>query len=111
MTDTTPNDPKTADLSEPQLKRSPEFKPKRPETKSVRRGVLPKDKVRMATFGTISLSIFACAVLCILGVWGFSDDGTPWRALASLGIIAGAMVAFTVVNEIFGQTVKEPAFH
>jgi len=81
------------------------------DDQSVRRGVLPKDKVRMATFGTISLSIFACAVLCILGVWGFSDDGTPWRALASLGIIAGAMVAFTVVNEIFGQTVKEPAVH
>ncbi len=68
-----------------------------------RKGVLPKRAVRTAAFGVISLTIFACGALCLLAVWDYTTSGVPWRALASLGIIAGTMGAFAVVNGLFGE--------
>ncbi|MEM7625795.1 MAG: hypothetical protein AAF333_09210 [Planctomycetota bacterium] len=68
-----------------------------------RKGVLPKKAVRTAAFGIISLSIFACGALCLLAVWDYANEGVPWRAISSLGIVAGTMGAFAVVNELFGD--------
>ena len=64
-----------------------------------RRGVLPRRRVRVAAFAVIAAAIFACGVLCLLAVWDFAKSGTAWRALASLGVVAGTMGAFSVVNE------------
>ena len=68
------------------------------------RGVLPFRAVRVLAFGVISLAIFACAFVGILAVWDFAAQDNAWRALATLGIIAAAMVAFVVVNEVFGAS-------
>lgn len=67
------------------------------------RGVLPRRGVRTAAFGIISLSIFACGALCLLAVWDYAAQGVPWRAITSLGIVAGTMGAFAFVNELFGE--------
>lgn len=75
-------------------------------SKPKRRGILPVRLVRIAAFAVISLAIFACAVLCLLAVWDFATTDTAWRAFASLGIIAGAMIAFVFVNEAFGASLK-----
>ncbi|MEO1236521.1 MAG: hypothetical protein AAFX76_07010 [Planctomycetota bacterium] len=82
-----------------------ERRPARPK----RRGVLPTRSVRVAAFGIISLSIFACGAVCLLAVWGATAEGVPWRALASLGIVAGTMGAFAFVNELFGEAEKNDA--
>ncbi len=68
------------------------------------RGVLPFRAVRVLAFGVISIAIFGCAFIALLAVWDYATRDTAWRALASLGIIAAAMVAFVVVNEVFGAS-------
>jgi hypothetical protein len=68
-----------------------------------RRGVLPRKAVRTTAFGIISLAIFACGGLCLLAVWDYTSSGVPWRAITSLGIVAGTMGAFAFVNELFGE--------
>ncbi|MEM1444972.1 MAG: hypothetical protein AAGF84_02880 [Planctomycetota bacterium] len=68
-----------------------------------RKGVLPKHLVRRATFAVISITIFITGAMCLLAVWDRMATDTPWRALASLGIIAGTMTAFAVVNEVCGE--------
>lgn len=68
-----------------------------------RKGVLPIKAVRTVAFGVISLSIFGCGGLCLLAVWDATTSGVSWRALASLGIVAGTMGAFAVTNELFGE--------
>ena len=68
-----------------------------------RRGVLPKRSVRTVAFAIISLSIFLCGALCLLAVWDYASQGVPWRAITSLGIVAGTMGAFAFVNELFGE--------
>ncbi|MEM1097797.1 MAG: hypothetical protein AAGH92_03300 [Planctomycetota bacterium] len=68
-----------------------------------RKGVLPKHLVRRATFAVISLSIFSASAMCLMAVWDQMARDVPWRAFASLGIIAGTMVAFAVVNEVCGE--------
>ncbi len=88
-------------------RRSPDASGLRTMGRTHRRGVLPKRAVRTATFAVISLAIFGCAALCLLAVWDHASEGVPWRALASLGIIAGAMGAFSVVNEVCGVNVDD----
>lgn len=68
-----------------------------------RKGVLPKHLVRRATFAVISLSIFSASAMCLMAVWDQMARDVPWRALASLAIIAGTMIAFAVVNEVCGE--------
>ena len=68
-----------------------------------RKGVLPRRAVRTAAFGIISLAIFACGALCLLAVWDYTTGGVPWRAITSLGIVAGTMGAFAVANDFFGE--------
>lgn len=68
------------------------------------RGVLPYRVIRVVAFAVISTAIFVCSFIALLAVWDFADRDTAWRALASLAIIAGAMVAFVVVNEVFGRS-------
>ncbi|MBB6430304.1 hypothetical protein [Algisphaera agarilytica] len=80
-------------------------RPRRPR----RLGVLPTKAVRTAAFGIISLSIFACGALCLLAVWDYANEGVPWRALSSLGIVAATMGAFAFVNELFGEAEKTDA--
>jgi hypothetical protein len=66
--------------------------------------VLPYRIIRVFAFARISIAIFACSFVALLAVWDFADPDTAWRALASLAIIAGAMLAFVVVNEAFGSS-------
>jgi len=80
-----------------------------PASRAVRKGVLPRHAVRMTSFAVISLTIFASGVLCLMAVWDFAAGDVAWRALASLGILAGTMAAFTVCNEVFGE--RQTAAH
>ena len=68
-------------------------------------GVLPSAMVRKFAFAVISAAIFACTVICLLAVWDVAGDGSAWKALTSLGIITGGVLAFLVANEVFGLPV------
>lgn len=91
--------PDEAEPQKPAHRHTPPSRSGRPR----RKGVLPIKAVRTVAFGVISLSIFGCGGLCLLAVWDATTSGVPWRALASLGIVAGTMGAFAVTNELFGE--------
>ncbi len=67
------------------------------------RGILPRNAVRLTCFWTITLSLAAAGVVCILAVWDYADTGVAWRAGATLGIIVVVMLTFAVLNEAFGS--------
>ena len=66
------------------------------------KGVVNQHHVRLVSFTVIALSLFSTAVLCILAIWDYASHDTAWRALSTLGVIAGTMFTFTFINEIFG---------
>ena len=121
MPDSPPPDPATTDpppaSASPQPPRKDAAPPaKRPFAPGLLpsdgvRGVLPYRIVRVLAFAIISLSIFTCAFVCLMAVWDYADRDTAWRALTSLGIIAGAMIAFVMVNEVFGSSLKSSTDH
>ena len=61
----------------------------RPEKR--RRGVFDPNRVRFTSFVVIALALFGAAVLCVLAIWDYTAHGTAWRAIATLGVIAGTM--------------------
>ena len=58
--------------------------------------------MRFVSFAVITLALFGAAVLCVLAIWDYTTRGNAWRAMATLGVIVGTMLAFTVLNEVFG---------
>ena len=74
-----------------------------PATPPPRRGVFNRKSVRLTAFAIISLSLFAVAFLGVLAVWDFVGSSVAWRSLATLGIVCVTMVAFTAINEMFGE--------
>lgn len=82
-----------------------DFTPQRPP-RPKRRGVIPAHQVRLLSFVVISLSLFWSAGLCMLAVWDKAEGDVAWRAITSLGVIAGTMFAFTLLNETFGKKLE-----
>lgn len=65
-------------------------------------GVLPPRLVRLACFAVLSLGLLAVGFVCILAVWDAAPRDVAWKSVATLGIVALVMTAFTVLNERFG---------
>ena len=72
------------------------------EARPARKGILNPRRVRVISFGVITLGLFATALLCVLAIWDYASRDTAWRALATLGVLAATLGIFTVVNEKFG---------
>jgi hypothetical protein len=70
--------------------------------KARRKGVFDPKRVRFLSFCVIALGLFATALLSVLAIWDYASRDTAWRALATLGVVAGTMLIFTVINEMFG---------
>ena len=71
-----------------------------------RRGVFNRRSIRLTAFAVISLSLFAVAFVGVLAVWDYVGSSVAWRSLATLGIVCVTMVAFTVINEVFGENAE-----
>ena len=69
-------------------------------------GVINAKAIRVIAFTIISTTVIACAIVCVLAVWGTVVPEFAWRALASLGIIATATAVFVSLNEGFGPAVR-----
>lgn len=66
-------------------------------------GVLPPKRVRLMCFGVLSLGLLSAGFVCILAVWGAAPQDVAWKSVATLGIVALVMIAFTILNEKFGS--------
>ncbi len=66
-------------------------------------GFIPPEKVRTASFVLMTLLILTGVGGGILMVWDLATEDTFWRLMASIGLIAGGVCAFTIVNTLFGK--------
>lgn len=76
--------------------------PRRPP----RLAVINMRVTRFIAFLVVTLSMLACATVCILAVWGMTEEVYAWRALGSLGIVSAVAAVFVSLNEGFGPAVR-----
>jgi hypothetical protein len=90
-------------MTEPlsQLDTTPKPPPNLPP-KRKSRGYLNGETVRAITFGVITLCIVVSVISCVMGIWDMAKDGVLWRTAATCIVIAGGMMAFAVINSLFG---------
>ncbi len=69
-------------------------------------GVINFKLIRVMAYAVISIALLACAICCLVAVWGYVDPNVAWRALASLGIISTATAVFVALNEGFGSAIR-----
>jgi hypothetical protein len=77
-----------------------------PKTTSTRKGVFDPRRVRFVSFVVIALGLFTTATFCVLAIWDYATTDTAWRAVATLGVVAGTMFIFTAINEMFGKRIE-----
>jgi len=73
-----------------------------PAPRSTRRGFIHPARVRALSFAVITLCILISVVACILAIWDFTRQDTLWRTIATCIVVAGGMMAFGVVNALYG---------
>ena len=66
------------------------------------RGMLNPDKVKRLSFVTITLCIIISVAACILAIWDFTRQDTLWRTVATCVVVAGGMMAFGIINALYG---------
>ncbi len=66
------------------------------------RGLVNPEKVRMISFVTITICIIISVIACILAIWNFTKQDTLWRTVATCVVIAGGMMAFGIINGLYG---------
>lgn len=66
------------------------------------RGMLNPRKVKMLSFVTITFCIIISVIACILAIWDFTKKDTLYRTVATCVVIAGGMMAFGVINSLYG---------
>lgn len=71
-----------------------------------RKGVFQPNRVRFVSFAVIALALFATGMLCVLAIWDYASRDTAWRAIATLGVVVGTMLTFTLINEAFGARLE-----
>ncbi len=69
-------------------------------------GVINFKLIRIMAYAVISIALLACAICCLLAVWGYVAPTVAWQALASLGIISTATAVFVALNEGFGSAIR-----
>lgn len=72
-----------------------------------RKGALNVRRVRFASFVVIGIGLFATALLCILAIWDYAKVDTAWRAVATLGVVVGTLIAFVLFNETLGSKIDD----
>jgi hypothetical protein len=74
-----------------------------PARRPQRRGYLNPRLVRGVSFWTTSMCLLVAVVACLLAIWQFTGTDVLWRTVATCAVIGGGMVAFSLVNTLFGD--------
>ncbi|MEO0453138.1 MAG: hypothetical protein AAFY98_03245 [Verrucomicrobiota bacterium] len=75
---------------------------KMPETPQKKRGFIDTSIVRTLSFGSITLCIVICVLACLLAIWDVAPGDIIWRTVATCIIISAGMMAFGVINGLYG---------
>ena len=73
-----------------------------PAQKTQRRGFINPHLVRMVSFTVLTVCIIICVVSCILAIWDFTKTDALWRTIATCIVVSGGMMAFGVINMLYG---------
>lgn len=71
-------------------------------------GFVSPERVRATSFAIMTVLIVTAVIGGILMVWDLATQDTFWRLMASNGLIAGGVCAFSIVNTIFGKRLQTP---
>jgi hypothetical protein len=50
----------------------------------------------------ITLCLLISVIACILAIWDFTKQDTLWRTIATCLVIGGGMMAFGIINGLYG---------
>jgi hypothetical protein len=67
-----------------------------------RRGFIAPEKVRGLSFVVVTVCLIISVAACILAIWDFTRQDTLWRTVATCLVIAGGMMAFGIINALYG---------
>lgn len=83
--------------------------PPMPQAKAVqkRRGFINPHLVRTVSFAVLTICILICVFASILAIWSFTKTDALWRTVATCVVISGGMMAFGVINTLYGPP-QEP---
>lgn len=70
-------------------------------------GFVPSARIRVVSFTIMTLLIISAVIGGLMVVWDLVTQDTFWRLMASQGLIAGGVCAFSIVNTIFGKRPQE----
>jgi hypothetical protein len=71
-----------------------------------KRGFINPHLVRAASFTVLTICIMICVVSCILAIWDFTKTDALWRTVATCVVISGGMMAFGVINLLYGPPLE-----
>jgi len=72
----------------------------------MKRGFLNPRVVTKLAFWTTSACIVVAVVASLLAIWNFAGTDVLWRTVATCTVVGAGMVAFYVINVIFGRPVE-----
>jgi hypothetical protein len=71
-----------------------------------KKGFINPIAVKIVSFSVLVICIIISAIACILAIWDFTKDDVLWRTVATCFVVSGGMMAFGVVNNLYGTTDK-----
>jgi uncharacterized membrane protein YqjE len=75
---------------------------KNENTSKKARGFVNPQLVKMITFSVLCLGLVSCTVLIILAIWGYAQNDTVWKSVATIVVVMISVALFSVINEKFG---------
>ena len=67
-----------------------------------KRGYINPRAVRAACFAVLTICILISVFACILAIWDLTKADTLWRTVATCIVVSSGMMAFGVINLLYG---------
>ena len=68
-----------------------------------KRGFITRRIMRVISFTVLAICIANSVIASILAIWDFTKTDALWRTVATCIVVSGGMVAFGVVNSLYGS--------
>jgi len=68
-----------------------------------KRGFINRSVVRVISFTVLAICIAISVIASILAIWDFTKTDALWRTVATCIVVSGGMMAFGVVNSLYGS--------
>jgi hypothetical protein len=80
--------------------------PSLPSPLPKKRGFINQRIVQVLSFTVLVICIIISVIACILAIWDFTKTDALWRTIATCVVVSGGMMAFGVINSLYGPKDK-----